>query len=131
MGITKTSTTSPIEAISANWPNGEFGFIEFDESLTKENSDFERRHSVTHDGTYLFTLEAISECLLPLVNKQSYFKGTPEEVLTRVKDIKYTVGSISIKSEFGTFDINGTMMMGQNDLVSIPVKCEYTLLGEA
>ena len=89
------------------------------------NSEFDyfSTRSITHDGTLLFTLDAIEELLLrPFklatmpkdsgINQSNFFEF----------DYQYTVGDIVLHRDFGMKNINGNHWHGETDTIVLPIK---------
>ena len=98
------------------------GHIKFDKDIVPQYHIID---SSTHDGTLMFTMELINKSLLRLINKKTCYIPTKPADELHVKDIKYTIGEIELKSEFGMKDLKCGRYSGQTDIISIPVSCEY------
>ena len=98
--------------------------IVFDDTV-----DFDYFTSVasTHDGTLIFTKEAINTLVTTLLYGGTYCKNEYNDGVIHNRGkyrFIYTVGNIVINSDFGMKDINGRKMLGQTDMVCIPIKFE-------
>jgi len=118
---------NPLELIKKWWPNADVSHIEYDPSMSKGDYSIIRQSS--HDGTLLFTLQTMQEALLPIVNRQSYFKTEPPENWSDVVNIKYKIGPMRhavVFGDFATSDECGRVHEhpGQRERVRIPVICE-------
>ncbi|MGZ9868226.1 hypothetical protein ACU3L3_07365 [Priestia endophytica] len=105
--------------------NVRVGHIEYDKNV---NSEYQYHviETTSHDGTMLFSQQAIDKALLRLVNKQTAYKLTlPED--KEVKDVSYTVGDVKLESEFGEVDLPSGKHAGVKETIKIPVRCEYVL----
>jgi len=98
--------------------------IKFDKDIVPQYHIID---SSTHDGTFIFTDELINKSLLRLINQGTYFIPTAPKDLTTIKGMTYTIGEITLKSEFGMKDLKCGRFPGQKDTISIPVSCEYIL----
>lgn len=129
--MTRTIKLNPIEQIAdlftiEGHEDKKFvvSHIKYDENLDDNSKQITLKGS--HDGTLFFTYKIISEALEPLVNKRLFFKDDiSEDELKKLKDIKYTIGNIEVKSEFGEVNLPAGKFHGQTDTVTIPVQCEY------
>lgn len=77
----------------------ELDYIMYD-SKVNEDYDFILKNAGAHDGTLIFTYEIIEGIFIPLINRQ-YVKGGifTEEELANIKDVKYTLGDLTIEKE--------------------------------
>jgi hypothetical protein len=118
------SRYNPIDLMRQWWPNADLSHIDYDPKMIKGDYDIVRQSG--GDGTLLFTIQMLQESLLPLVNKQSYFK--PENpVLENVVNIRYTIGPMKHVICFGMVELGGLegkKYPGQHERVRIPV-CAY------
>ena len=80
----------------------------------------------SHDTTLLFTYKNIDRCLEPLLNRKSFFKDN-EPNWDDVIDIKYEIGNIEIIDDFKTVDLPCGKVRGVEQIVKIPIRCEYIL----
>lgn len=104
---------------------------DFDIPWIKVDSNIKPEYNIirkcSHDGTLMFTANVIAKALKPLFNMTScYIKTKPNDV-SKIKEIRYIVGDLELKSEFGMVDLPIGRYPGQTDTVTIPVKCEYIL----
>lgn len=131
MRMSKT-VLNPIEQISKlfevkGYEGKEFrlGHIKHDESI---NDDYSYRiiREKSHDGTFFFTELLIAEALEPLLNKGTYCRvDHTEEEMKDLKDIEYTIGDITLESEYGEVDAKAGKFPGVKQTVYIPVRCKY------
>ena len=98
--------------------------IKYDNTVNN-NYDFQIVRSSTNDGTLLFLIELLNECAKLIINKEVYCKSNAPEDLDTIIDIKYTIGDFKVDRDIGTKEIRGQKMMGETDIVSLPVKVEY------
>lgn len=77
----------------------------------------------THDGTLIFTLEALIDAMTRLVEKRTYYKPS-EPDWSRVRDIRYTIGLARLATVFGLVDLPCGRFPGQRERITIPVRCE-------
>lgn len=80
--------------------------------------------SSVHDGTLLFVHEGLAAAVGSVWFGGSYNVGlAPEDFLSeRSKyDVSYTIGDPVVLLKFGTYEINGTRMAGEEQMVCIPV----------
>ena len=61
---------------------------------------------------------------MDLAYRRTYFVLSNPN-LDNIKEIKYTVGKISIAMVFGRVTLGGNTFPGQKERIRIPVKCEY------
>lgn len=117
----KKELINPVERISAilednGYPGGlVLEHVTYDKSLN-EDYDYQIIRSSTHDGTFLFTINLIDETLTPVINKATYCKKDDVNI-DEVKDIRYIIGDLMLKTEF---DSNK-----QIDTMYLPIRCEY------
>lgn len=81
-----------------------------------------RRHA--HDGLWMFTDQLLLDCLMLLLQRQSYYKpmGPPD----RSREAPfYTIGYIRRAVVYGDVDLPCGRVMGCRESWTIPVKCEY------
>jgi len=91
----------------------------------------------TTDGTWYFRTETIKEILRLLVGRSSYLK-TNEPDWSTIKDIRYTIGPLTVVTIYGRVDLPvrsrsyyGPMepptlnIAGQRQRFRLPVKVEY------
>lgn len=96
--------------------------IDFDNSA---EFDYFTTTIITHDGTSIFTRDAILGNFQNVMNVATYYKPTtPQEALDNKALYKwyYTLGDTIIHSDFGMKVINGHKMLGQTDTVCLPIK---------
>jgi len=98
--------------------------IEFDKDVIPE---YYLIRKSTHDGTMMFTQELLDKTLLCLINRTTCYIPTQPKDASTVKDIKYTIGGITLTYEFGMKDLKCGKCEGVTNTVSIPVRCEYIL----
>lgn len=93
-------------------PNAEFDYFATDIS--------------THDGTLLFIEQAIERILNRILTVQTqYAKSIPKgfnENNFFQHDYFYEVGDILLHSDVGMKNINGNNIMGQRDIMMLPIK---------
>ena len=93
-------------------PNAEFNYFTTDIS--------------THDGTLLFMGQAIERILSKILTAQTQYrevipKGFNENDFFEY-DYFYEVGDILLHSDVGMKNINGRNIMGQRDIMMLPIK---------
>ena len=93
-------------------PNAEFNYFTTDIS--------------THDGTLLFMGQAIERILSKILTAQTQYrevipKGFNENDFFEY-DYFYEVGDILVHSDVGMKNINGRNIMGQRDIMMLPIK---------
>jgi hypothetical protein len=82
--------------------------------------------SSTHDGTMMFTHQLMCEAVECLVNRTTCYVKTQPKYPSTIKDMKYIIGDIELKTEYGIKDLNCGRYPGVTDTITIPVRCEYT-----
>lgn len=82
----------------------------------KKYSKFIELEGSTHDGTFLFVYE---NCLQALNIMYNYFYDNK----SKIKSFEF--GNLEIKSDHGTKDINGMRILGQSDVIKIPVDIQF------
>ena len=100
------------------------GHIKFNKDIIPE---YHLIRESTHDGTMIFTQELLDKSLLCLINRTTCFIPTQPKDASTVKDIKYTIGEITLTYEFGIKDLPCGKCEGVTNTMSIPVRCEYVL----
>ena len=80
----------------------------------------------THDGTLLFMGQAIERILSKILTVQTQYrevipKGFNENDFFEY-DYFYEVGDILVHSDVGMKNINGRNIMGQRDIMMLPIK---------
>ena len=126
----KKQKVNPMELIAQWWPHADVSHIEYDPNMKASDRDYWRIEQSGGDGTLTFTIEMLQKALLPLINKTTSYKGTPEEVLKKVVDIRYKIGDIRWVIVYGMIYLKCSTTQkyhGQRERVRIPVKCEYIL----
>jgi len=93
----------------------------------KAKFDYFTTKSTTHDGTLLFTLQAIEELIfrpfqLATLPKDS---GINKNNFTEY-DYQYEIGDILIHRDFGMKKINGHIWHGETDTIVLPIKFKCT-----
>lgn len=85
--------------------------------------DYFTTKSTTHDGTTLFTFEAINEILFRPFQFATMPKssGINQSNFTEY-DYEYIIGDIIIHREFGRKNINGHNWYGETDTIVMPIK---------
>lgn len=73
----------------------------------------------THDGTLMFVYEMYERVFKDIIQGTAYCIAKPHDI---EDDIDYTIGDLFYFSDFGTKEINGHKMMGQTDVMVLPVK---------
>ena len=104
---------------------------DFDIPWIKVDSNIKPEYNIirrcSHDGTLMFTANVIAKALEPLFNMTSCYTKTKPNDASKIKEIRYIVGDLELKSEFGMVDLPIGRYPGQTDTVTIPVRCEYIL----
>lgn len=100
----------------------ELAHIRFDPEIVPE---YRIIRGTRHDGTMLFTEELIGNALMPLVNRESYYRRTKPADWSTVRDIRYVVGLARLATAYGTVDLPVGRYPGQRERITIPVRCEY------
>lgn len=123
----KVETKNPLELIETilkrNGINGMPDHISYDENLNSSDSIL-IENSSSHDGTLIFTHSLINEMFIPLINKQVIEREKyTEDELDNLRDLKYTLGTFTLESEYG---IKVKTFEGMRDTVKLPVRIEYT-----
>jgi hypothetical protein len=96
-------------------------YVTYDPALT--DGDFKVIRETSHDGTLWFTIDRLKDVLLTVLHKTCDKKGrTPPEGTT---DIEYTVGPITIETEYGLQDLPAGRFPGQIDTITMPVVARY------
>ncbi len=97
--------------------------ITINPALKKGNeAKFEMIRQTSHDGTSIFTCDLLEDVLLPILNKNVYYKG---DSLEGVTDIKYEIGLISLACVYGHINVPAGHIWGQRQRARMPVKCIY------
>lgn len=81
--------------------------------------------STTHDGTLLFTIDALNDILERLFSVSTYkAEGVTLDFLihTLDYDISYIIGDIIIHRDFGLKNINNNKMYGVTETIVLPIK---------
>lgn len=121
MSITKLNPMDRLkEILSYNKIEGVPDYITYDENVNND-FDYELTASSSHDGTILFTLSLIEKVMVAFLNKQVIDPSKMSEV-NKLNDIKYSIGDITIESEYG---VKVKHFTGMKDTLKIPVKFEY------
>lgn len=96
-------------------------YVTYDPAL--KDGDFKVIRKTSHDGTLWFTMDRLKDVLLTVLHKTCAKKGqTPPEGAT---DIEYTVGPITIETEYGLQDLPAGRFPGQTDTITMPVVARY------
>lgn len=95
--------------------------VEYDNTLTKRNSDYCIRRQQSHDGTLLFTYGLILSPINLVLSGQSCCKKYENADLSEVKGVHYTIGDMSLIT---TWKDDGKGLR-QRERVSLPVKMQY------
>jgi hypothetical protein len=122
----KKRTHNPIDLIANFWPNANINHITYDPKLKK--GDFNVIRQSGGDGTLTFTLEMLEKGLIGIVNMQSFCTSKEPKDWSKVKAIKYTVGSMRHAIVFGMLELKCSKdrkYPGQRERIRMPVKCEY------
>ena len=117
---------NPIELINNFWPNATTEHITFDPSLKK--GDYSINKESGGDGTMMFTIEMLQDCLINIVNMESVCLSTVPENWDDVIGMRYTVGLMKHATVFGMIKLKCSKTNkypGQLERVRMPVKCEY------
>jgi hypothetical protein len=85
--------------------------------------DYFTTRSTTHDGTLLFTLEAIEELLFRPFKLATLPKDARinQDNFTNY-DYEYIIGDVIIHRDFGIKNINGNNWSGETDTIVLPIK---------
>jgi len=113
--------------IKVNCDKGEFTTnVQYD---TEADFEYFTMESSTHDGTLLFLEESIQTLLYKPLQLGTIYKDIPEDVLNNPcsYNYKYIIGDLIVHRDFGRKSINGCSMMGETDIVVLPIKFEYSL----
>ena len=91
------------------------------------NFDYFTNTKTTHDGTCIFTEQAILELLNKMLFLKTCYNNASEEFIENPLDynIKYIIGDILIHNDFGMKNINGNMIYAQTETLVLPIKFEY------
>lgn len=119
---------NPIELIKEWWPEANIDHITFDPSFKSKDRDYWRVASSGGDGTYQFTIDMLKKCLLPLVNKSTYYNKISEEDILRAVDIKYVIGKVWHARVYGMIYLRCSKdrkYHGLKECARIPVKCIF------
>ena len=123
----KRERHNPLDLIKKFWPEANIDHITYDPKLKK--GDFNVIRQCGGDGTLSFTLDMLQKGLVGIVNMQSFYKKS-EPDWSKVKAIKYTIGSMSHATVYGMIKLrcsNERKYPGQRERISFPVICEYIL----
>lgn len=114
---------NPLELIE-QWGrnNVDLSHIEYDPTL--KHGQYSIIRQCGHDGTLFFTVEMMQKALLPLINKQSYWKKNTPKNWDDVIDIRYKIGRMKHATVFGKVKLQCGTYPGQRERIRIPVICE-------
>jgi hypothetical protein len=122
----KKQTHNPIDLIKRFWPEADVSHITYDPKLKK--GDFNVIRQSGGDGTLTFTLEMLQKGLIGIVKMESFCKSKEPSDWSKVKAIKYTVGSMRHATVYGMINLRCSSehkYPGQRERIRMPVKCEY------
>ena len=125
----KKEKHNPIELIKNFWPDANVSHITYDPKLKR--GDFNVIRQSGGDGTLSFTLEMLQKGLIGIVNMQSFCTSKEPSDWSKIKAIKYTVGSMRHVTVFGMLKLrcsNDRKYPGQRERIRMTVKCEYVYL---
>lgn len=116
----KTTIENPCKIISELYEISidDLSYVSYD---PKVNEDYEYKiiRASKSDGTFIFHIQLMDKVLNPILNRMSYFKKNEPKDMSK---IKYVIGDIVIETDIGMIDINGKVMHGQDETISLPVK---------
>lgn len=98
----------------------DFPHIRFDPEIDYQYRRIER---CTHDGTSIFSVQLMSDALIPLFEGTTYYKPLGECPDGSVPI--YTIGYIRRASVYGMVEIKGRRFPGMRESIIIPVRVEY------
>jgi hypothetical protein len=126
MGDFKREIHNPLDLIKRFWPDADVSHITYDPNLS--DKDFNVIRQCGGDGTLLFTLEMLQKGLIGIVNMESFCKSKEPSDWSKVKSIRYTIGSMKHVTVYGMIKLRCSSEYkypGQRERVRMPVKCEY------
>lgn len=91
------------------------------------NFNYFTTKSLTYDGTLYFLWEAIRKLLFNIVTLGTYLDINETKDYQKNPwdyDVKYTIGDMIIHHDFGLKNINGHEMMGETNIIVLPIKFE-------
>ena len=89
--------------------------------------DYFTMNCITYDGTLYFLMESIGDLLFKLTTLQTYFNADETKDFRKNPfnyDVKYIIGDIIVHRDFGMKSINGHEMMGETNIIVLPIKFE-------
>lgn len=116
---------NPIELMRTWWPDADLSHIDYDPDMKKGEYNIIRQSG--GDGTMAFTIEMLQKTLLPIVNKQSFYKPKEPDDWGKVKNIRYKIGPIRHAICFGMIYLKCSKehkYPGQRERVRMPVCCD-------
>jgi hypothetical protein len=105
--------------------DAKIGHIDYDPSVTLDNYDERIVDSVEHNGDYILVANKIDKALNKLINAKLISKGFTEEERADLKDIKYTVGDITLVNELPEVSDPYWKHNKITATIYLPVKVEY------
>ena len=122
----KKERHNPLDLIKSFWPEADVSHITYDPNLN--DKDFNVIRQSGGDGTLLFTLEMLQKGLIGIVNMESFCKSNEPSDWSKVKSIRYTIGSMKHATVYGMIHLGCSSERkyhGQRERIRMPVKCEY------
>jgi len=116
---------NPIDAIySVGWPSRPW--ISYDPNFDRSDKTqmFFRCKQTAHDGTLMFTYEAIQELLLPIINMKSIHTKSYNSVKKEFASVHYTLSPIRHASVYGV-RVNDVVKNGMRERFRVYVRCNY------
>ena len=105
------------------FPGVNHDHILFDPDIKR--GQYWRFQQTTHDGTAIFTIEAVQKLLLPLICRTSFYKGDPPNE-NRQDLIRYRVGWINHAVVYGRVLVSDDVELdGLKERFRIRVICEH------
>jgi len=119
-----TELNNPMDYLNHFWPDIDNRHITYEPQMKGSEREYWRREQSTHDGTLWYTIELFERLLMPLMNRESYYKPTFEKGMI-VREIKYTIGKIRHMTLFGKVELPCGVFDGQRERLVMPVRCTY------
>jgi hypothetical protein len=93
--------------------------------MRKSDAQYQIIRQSSHDGTFAFTYELLSDTVLNLVSMDSFAKNYPPDEFKKVVAINYTIGPLWLSTVYGRVKLRVGEYPGQRERTRMSVACTY------